>query len=145
MEVQGNDRRTSNEEAPDGGHIPCNPGSDSEAPLPSRQLPQERRGHGALWRGSNRDDSHPRPLALLIWIVTRSEDDGPSHPKDGDKQVIGIMVGMFLVGLYIGPDLNISLDSDLFGLAFLVIPAILIAPILLPDNSDSLVSEQEEE
>ena len=84
-------------------------------------------------------------LALLIWIVTRSEDDDPTHPKDGDKQVIGIMVGMFLVGLYIGPDLNISLDSDMFGLAFLVIPAILIAAILLPDNSDSLVSEQEEE
>ena len=84
-------------------------------------------------------------LALLIWIVTRSEDDDPTHPKDGDKQVIGIMVGMFLVDLYIGPDLNISLDSDLFGLVFLVIPAILIAAILLPDNSDSLVSEQEEE
>ena len=66
-------------------------------------------------------------LALLIWIVTRSEDDGPSHPKDGDKQVIGIMVGMFLVEPLHRTDLNISLDSDLFGLAFLVIPAILIA------------------
>lgn len=84
-------------------------------------------------------------LALLIWMLARSKDEAPFDTGRGDTQVIGIMLGMFLIGLYIGPGLSISLDSELVGLIFLAIPILLIAAILLPGTDDSIVTKQEEE
>jgi len=84
-------------------------------------------------------------LALLIWMLARSKDEAPFDTGRGDAQVIGIMLGMFLIGLYIGPGLSISLDSELVGLIFLAIPILLIAAILLPGTDDSIVIKQEEE
>ena len=55
------------------------------------------------------------------------------------------MLGMFLLGLYIGPGISLSLESELIGMVFLVIPILLIGAILLPGDDDSLVSIQEEE
>ena len=55
------------------------------------------------------------------------------------------MLGMFLLGLYIGPGLTLSLESELVGMAFLVIPILLIGAILLPSDNDSLVAKHEEE
>ena len=84
-------------------------------------------------------------LALLIWMLARSKGEAPFDTGRGDTQVIGIMLGMFLIGIYIGPGLSISLDSELVGLIFLAIPILLIAAILLPGTDDSIVTKQEEE
>ena len=84
-------------------------------------------------------------LGLLIWMSTRSQPGRKLDTDSNDTQVIGIMLGMFLLGIYIGPGLTFSLDSDLIGLAFLVVPILLIAAILLPGNTDPLVATDEEE
>ena len=84
-------------------------------------------------------------LGLLIWMSTRSQLGSKLDTDSNDTQVIGIMLGMFLLGIYIGPGLTFSLDSELIGLAFLVVPIILIAAILLPGNTDPLVATDEEE
>ena len=84
-------------------------------------------------------------LGLLIWMSTRSQLESKLDTDSNDTQVIGIMLGMFLLGIYIGPGLTFSLDSELIGLAFLVVPILLIAAILLPGNTDPLVSIDEEE
>ena len=84
-------------------------------------------------------------LGLLIWMSTRSQLGSKLDTDSNDTQVIGIMLGMFLLGIYIGPGLTFSLDSELIGLAFLVVPILLIVAILLPGNTDPLVSIDEEE
>ena len=84
-------------------------------------------------------------LALLIWMVSRSRTSLHLDTGGSDAQVIGIMLGMFLLGLYIGPGLTLSLESELVGMAFLVIPILLIGAILLPSDNDSLVAKHEEE
>ena len=84
-------------------------------------------------------------LGLLIWMVAKSRTNLKLETEGSDTQVIGIMLGMFLLGLYIGPGLTLSLESELIGMAFLVIPIILIGAILLPSDNDSLVTKQEEE
>ena len=84
-------------------------------------------------------------LGMLIWMALRSQRGSQLDTNDNDTQVIGIMLGMFLLGIYIGPGLTFSLDSELIGLAFLVVPILLIAAILLPGNTDSLVATDEEE
>ena len=84
-------------------------------------------------------------LGLLIWMTSRSQSGSQLDTNGNDTQVIGIMLGMFLLGIYIGPGLTFSLDSELIGLAFLVVPILLIAAILLPGNTDSLVATDEEE
>ena len=84
-------------------------------------------------------------LGLLIWMSTRSQLGSKLDTDSNDTQVIGIMLGMFLLGIYIGPGLTFSLDSELIGLVFLVVPILLIAAILLPGNTDPLVSIDEEE
>ena len=84
-------------------------------------------------------------LGLLIWMVAKSRTNLKLETEGSDTQVIGIMLGMFLLGLYIGPGLTLSLESELIGMAFLVIPIILIGAILLPSDSDSLVTKHEEE
>ena len=84
-------------------------------------------------------------LALLIWMVFRARTSLHLDTGGSDTQVIGIMLGMFLVGLYIGPGLTLSLESELVGMAFLVIPILLIGAILLPSHNDSLVAKYEEE
>ena len=84
-------------------------------------------------------------LGLLIWMTFRSQPGSQPAPNGNDTRVIGIMLGMFLLGIYIGPGLTFSLDSELIGLAFLVVPILLIAAILLPGNTDSLVATDEEE
>ena len=84
-------------------------------------------------------------LGLLIWMASRSQPGSQLDTNGNDAQVIGIMLGMFLLGIYIGPGLTFSLDSELIGLAFLVVPILLIAAILLPGNTDSLVATDEEE
>ena len=84
-------------------------------------------------------------LGMLIWMASRSQRERQLDTNGNDTQVIGIMLGMFLLGIYIGPGLTFSLDSELIGLAFLIVPILLIAAILLPDNTDSLVATDEEE
>ena len=84
-------------------------------------------------------------LGLLIWMSTRSQLGSKLDTDSNDTQVIGIMLGMFLLGIYIGPGLTFSLDSELIGLVFLVVPILLIAAILLPGNTDPLVPIDEEE
>jgi hypothetical protein len=84
-------------------------------------------------------------LGLLIWMVAKSRTNLQLETVGSDTQVIGIMLGMFLLGLYIGPGLTLSLESELIGMAFLVVPIILIGAILLPSDSDSLATKQEEE
>ena len=84
-------------------------------------------------------------LGLLIWMSTRPQLGSKLDTDSNDTQAIGIMLGMFLLGIYIGPGLTFSLDSELIGLAFLVVPILLIAAILLPGNTDPLVSIDEEE
>mgnify|MGYP001163862548 FL=1 len=84
-------------------------------------------------------------LGMLIWMALRSQRGSQLDTNGNDTQVIGIMLGMFLLGIYIGPGLTFSLDSELIGLAFLVVPILLIAAILLPGNTDSLVATDEEE
>ena len=84
-------------------------------------------------------------LGLLIWMVAKSRTNLKLETEGSDTQVIGIMLGMFLLGLYIGPGLTLSLESELIGMAFLVIPIILIGGILLPSDNDSLVTKHEEE
>ena len=84
-------------------------------------------------------------LGLLIWMSTRSQPGRKLDTDSNDTQVIGIMLGMFLLGIYIGPGLTFSLDSELIGLVFLVVPILLIAAILLPGNTDPLVATDEEE
>ena len=84
-------------------------------------------------------------LALLIWMVFRSRTCLHLDTGGSDTQVIGIMLGMFLLGLYIGPGLTLSLESERVGMAFLVIPILLIGAILLPSDNDSLVANHEEE
>ena len=84
-------------------------------------------------------------LGLLIWMVAKSRTNLKLETEGSDTQVIGIMLGMFLLGLYIGPGLTLSLESELIGMAFLVIPIILIGAILLPSDNDSLVTKHEEE
>ena len=84
-------------------------------------------------------------LGMLIWMALRSQRGSQLDTNDNDTQVIGIMLGMFLLGIYIGPGLTFSLDSELIGLAFLVVPILLIAAILIPGNTDSLVVKDEEE
>ena len=84
-------------------------------------------------------------LGLLIWMVAKSRTNLQLEMWGSDTQVIGIMLGMFLLGLYIGPGLTLSLESELIGMAFLVIPIILIGAILLPSDNDSLVTKHEEE
>jgi len=84
-------------------------------------------------------------LGLLIWMVAKSRTNLKLETEGSDTQVIGIMLGMFLLGLYIGPGLTLSLESELIGMAFLVIPIILIGAILLPSDRDSLVTKHEEE
>ena len=84
-------------------------------------------------------------LGLLIWMVARSGTNTKIDTVASDTQLIGIMLGMFLLGLYIGPGLSLSLESELIGMVFLVIPILLIGAILLPGDDDSLVTVQEEE
>ena len=61
-------------------------------------------------------------LGMLIWMASRSQRERQLDTNGNDTQVIGIMLGMFLLGIYIGPGLTFSLDSELIGLAFLVVP-----------------------
>ena len=84
-------------------------------------------------------------LGLLIWMVARSGTNTKVDTGASDTQLIGIMLGMFLLGLYIGPGISLSLESELIGMVFLVIPILLIGAILLPGDDDSLVTVQEEE
>ena len=84
-------------------------------------------------------------LGLLIWMVARSGTNTKIDTGASDTQLIGIMLGMFLLGLYIGPGVSLSLESELIGMVFLVIPILLIGAILLPGDDDSLVTIQEEE
>ena len=84
-------------------------------------------------------------LGLLIWMVARSGTNTKVDTGASDTQLIGIMLGMFLLGLYIGPGVSLSLESELIGMVFLVIPILLIGAILLPGDDDSLVTVQEEE
>ena len=84
-------------------------------------------------------------LGLLIWMVARSGTNTKVDTGASDTQLIGIMLGMFLLGLYIGPGISLSLESELIGMVFLVIPILLIGAILLPGDDDSLVSIHEEE
>ena len=84
-------------------------------------------------------------LGLLIWMVARSGTNTKVDIGASDTQLIGIMLGMFLLGLYIGPGISLSLESELIGMVFLVIPILLIGAILLPGDDDSLVTVQEEE
>jgi hypothetical protein len=84
-------------------------------------------------------------LGLLIWMVAKSRTRLQLETGGIDTQVIGIMLGMFLLGLYIGPGLTLSLESELIGMAFLVVPIILIGAILIPSDNDSLVTKHEEE
>ena len=84
-------------------------------------------------------------LGLLIWMVAKSRTNLQLGTGDSDTQVIGIMLGMFLLGLYIGPGLTLSLESELIGMAFIVVPIVLIGAILLPSDNDSLVTKHEEE
>jgi len=84
-------------------------------------------------------------LGMLIWMASESQRGSQLDTNGNDTQVIGIMLGMFLLGIYIGPGLTFSLDSELIGLAFLIVPILLIAAILLPGNTDSLVATDEEE
>ena len=84
-------------------------------------------------------------LGLLIWMVAKSRTNLQLGTGGSDTQVIGIMLGMFLLGLYIGPGLTLSLESELIGMAFIVVPIILIGAILLPSDSDSLATKHEEE
>ena len=84
-------------------------------------------------------------LGLLIWLVARSGTNTKVDIGASDTQLIGIMLGMFLLGLYIGPGISLSLESELIGMVFLVIPILLIGAILLPGDDDSLVSIHEEE
>ena len=84
-------------------------------------------------------------LGLLIWMVARSGTNTKIDTGASDTQLIGIMLGMFLMGLYIGPGVSLSLESELIGMVFLVIPILLIGAILLPGDDDSLVTVQEEE
>ena len=84
-------------------------------------------------------------LGLLIWMVARSGTNTKIETGASDTQLIGIMLGMFLLGLYIGPGISLSLESELIGMVFLVIPILLIGAILLPGDDDSLVTVQEEE
>ena len=84
-------------------------------------------------------------LGLLIWMVARSGTNTKIDTGASDTQLIGIMLGMFLLGLYIGPGISLSLESELIGMVFLVIPILLIGAILLPGDDDSLVTVQEEE
>ena len=84
-------------------------------------------------------------LGLLIWMVARSGTNTKIDTGASDTQLIGIMLGMFLLGLYIGPGVSLSLESELIGMVFLVIPILLIGAILLPGDDDSLVTVQEEE
>ena len=58
-------------------------------------------------------------MALLIWMVNKTRGE-QLKTDSSDTQVIGVMIGMFLLGLYIGPGLSISLDSELIGMAFLL-------------------------
>ena len=82
-------------------------------------------------------------MALLIWMVNKTRGE-QLKTDSSDTQVIGVMIGMFLLGLYIGPGLSISLDSELIGMAFLLVPILLIIAILLPGRDDSLVLGEEE-
>ena len=84
-------------------------------------------------------------LGLLIWMVAKSRTNLQLGTGGSDTQVIGIMLGMFLLGLYIGPGLTLSLESELIGMAFIVVPIILIGAILPPSDNDSLVTKHEEE
>ena len=84
-------------------------------------------------------------LGLLIWMVAKSGTNTKIDTGASDTQLIGIMLGMFLLGLYIGPGISLSLESELIGMVFLVIPILLIGAILLPGDDDSLVTVQEEE
>ena len=84
-------------------------------------------------------------LGLLIWMVARSGTNTKIETGASDTQLIGIMLGMFLLGLYMGPGISLSLESELIGMVFLVIPILLIGAILLPGDDDSLVTVQEEE
>ena len=84
-------------------------------------------------------------LGLLIWMVAKSRTNLQLGMGGSDTQVIGIMLGMFLLGLYIGPGLTLSLESELIGMAFIVVPIVLIGAILLPSDNDSLVTKHEEE
>lgn len=84
-------------------------------------------------------------LGLLIWMVARSGTNTKVDTGASDTQLIGIMLGMFLLGLYIGPGISLSLESELIGMVFLAIPILLIGAILLPGDDDSLVTVQEEE
>ena len=84
-------------------------------------------------------------LGLLIWMVARSGTNTKIDTGASDTQLIGIMLGMFLLGLYIGPGISLSLESELIGMVFLVIPILLIGAILLPGDDDPLVTVQEEE
>ena len=83
-------------------------------------------------------------LGLLIWMVAKSRTNLQLGTGGSDTQVIGIMLGMFLLGLYIGPGLTLSLESELIGMAFIVVPIILIGAILLPSDNDSLVTKHED-
>ena len=49
-------------------------------------------------------------LGLLIWMVARSGTNTKVDTGASDTQLIGIMLGMFLLGLYIGPGISLSLD-----------------------------------
>ena len=84
-------------------------------------------------------------LGLLIWMVAKSRTGLQLETGGSDTQVIGIMLGMFLLGLYIGPGLTLSLESELIGMAFIVVPIVLIGAILLPSDNDSIVTKHEEE
>ena len=84
-------------------------------------------------------------LGLLIWMVARSGTNTKVDIGASDTQLIGIMLGMFLLGLYIGPGVSLSLESELIGMVFLVISILLLGAILLPGDDDSLVTVQEEE
>ena len=83
-------------------------------------------------------------MALLIWMVNKTRKGEQLKTDTSDTRVIGVMIGMFLLGLYIGPGLSISLDSELIGMAFLLVPILLIIAILLPGGDDSLVPGEEE-
>jgi|TARA_B100001250_G_scaffold413626_1_gene448383 membrane protease YdiL (CAAX protease family) len=88
-------------------------------------------------------------LVVLLWLVTGIFRDSPLNLGVADKQTIGVMSLMFVIGFYIGPSISIPTEfseSNMVGIIIIVIPILFISAMFYSmKDSENTVGTPEEE